>query len=166
MSHPNVSIRKDVRPGDPDVVREITDSTGFFYPDETDVAVELVTERLEKGPSSGYHFCFAEVDSRTVGYTCFGPIACTKASFDLYWIVVHADYRGGGIGKILMAETEKAMGEMGCKRIYVETSSRDQYKPTRAFYLHFGYEEDAVLEDFYGPEDSKVIYRKILPERK
>jgi hypothetical protein len=46
--------------------------------------------------------------------------------------------------------------------VYVETSSRDQYEPTRRFYLKCGYRVDAVLEDFYAPGDGKVIFVKAL----
>ena len=48
------------------------------------------------------------------------------------------------------------------QRIYIETSNRGQYVPTRAFYLKCGYAEDAVLREFYGPGDDKVIYVKAL----
>ena len=40
---------------------EIVQSTGFFYDHEIEIAVELVTERLTHGESTGYYFVFAEV---------------------------------------------------------------------------------------------------------
>ena len=86
-------------------VREIVASTDFFYDFEIDVAAELVEERLSQGESSGYHFVFAEVEGATAAYACFGPIEMTKSSFDLFWIATHADFRGKGIGKKLLAET-------------------------------------------------------------
>ena len=98
MSGEPVSYRDTVRDTDPASVRAITESTGFFYPDEIDTAVELVEERLEKGLKSGYHFVFAEAGGRAVGYSCFGPIACTKSSFDHYWLAVADDWRGKGLG--------------------------------------------------------------------
>jgi hypothetical protein len=87
----SVTLRRDVRADDPGNVRDITESSGFFYAEEVATAVELVEERLAKGAASAYSFVFADDGGRTVGYACFGPIACTKASFDLYWIAVHAD---------------------------------------------------------------------------
>jgi GNAT superfamily N-acetyltransferase len=162
MTGGQAAFRDAVREGDPEIVRAITESTGFFYSEEVDTAVELVEERLAKGPRSGYHFLFAESEGRTVGYSCFGPIACTKASFDLYWIVVASDTRGQGVGSMLLEESERVIASMGGKRIYVETSSRALYDPTRAFYSARGYAEQAVLKDFYGPEDSKVVYCKLV----
>ena len=156
----SVTLRRDVRAGDPEVVGAITESTGFFYAEEVATAVELVDERLAKGDASGYSFVFAEDGGRTIGYACFGSIACTKASFDLYWIAVHADGRGRGLGTTLLDESERLIREAGGSRIYVETSSRPLYEPTRAFYLARGYREEARLADFYGPGDAKVIYVK------
>ena len=152
----------EVTPAHPELVREIIESSGFFYPDEVGIAVELVEERLAKGLDSGYHFLFAEKANRVVGYACYGPIAGTQCSYDLYWIAVHHDCRGGGIGKSLLTACEREIARMGGRRVYIETSSRPQYEPTRAFYLNCSYEEEAVLKDFYHPGDSKVIYVKEL----
>jgi len=152
--------RNVVRPEDPENIREIVSSTGFFSQDEIDIAVELVTERLEKGIESGYHFIFSEIDGKTIGYSCFGPIPATQNSFDLYWIAVHNDYRGAGIGKQLLMISEEAIHRLGGVRVYIETSGRGQYESTRAFYLQCAYTEDAVLDDFYAPGDAKYIYVK------
>ena len=157
-----LTFRDSISPRDEQHVREIVHSSGFFSEAEIDIAVELVTERLQKGVASGYHFIFTEVDQKTVGYTCFGPIPATKYSYDLYWIAVHNDYRGTGIGRQLLEASEKAIKKMGGQRIYIETSGREQYQPTRAFYLACGYREEAVLKDFYAPDDSKFFFLKIV----
>ena len=157
-----LTFRQEVLQSDAQHVRELTTSTGFFMDAEIDVAVELVEERLSKGESSGYYFVFAEQGGRVVGYTCFGPIPCTIASFDLYWIAVHDSCRGQGIGKALMRKSEECIAAIGGTRVYIETSSRAQYVPTRQFYFACGYQEAAVLADFYAPGDGKVIYLKVL----
>ena len=157
-----LTFRQEVLQSDAQHVRELTTSTGFFMDAEIDVAVELVEERLSKGESSGYYFVFAEQGGRVVGYTCFGPIPCTMASFDLYWIAVHDSCRGQGIGKALMRKSEECIAAIGGTRVYIETSSRAQYVPTRQFYFACGYQEAAVLADFYAPGDGKVIYLKVL----
>ncbi|MCC6126317.1 MAG: GNAT family N-acetyltransferase [Pirellulales bacterium] len=127
-----------------------------------DVAVELVEERLAKGPASGYHFVFAERDGQVLGYTCYGPIALTAASYDLYWIAVDQAHQGQKIGIILLAKTEELILASGGRQVYIETSNRGQYASTRGFYLHCGYREAAVLPDFYDRGDDKVIYEKVL----
>lgn len=141
-------------------IREIVVSTKFFYDHETDVAVELIEERLSKGESTGYHFVFAEADGVTAAYSCYGPIPMTKSSFDLYWIVTDNDYRGKGIGKKLLEETYREARKMGCTLIIAETSGLEHYSPTRAFYESNNYNLEARIRDFYDKGDDKFIYVK------
>ena len=157
-----VKFRYDLEPADPEKIRRLVAVTGFFYPPEVDLAEELVKERLSKGPASGYYFVLAESYGRLAGYGCFGPIPCTDASYDLYWIAVHPDFQGRGLGKRLLKEIERLVQETGGTRIYVETSQRPQYAATQAFYENRGYRQESVLEDFYGPGDAKVTYCKVL----
>jgi D-alanine-D-alanine ligase len=156
------SFRRDVTPADRDAVRAIVESTGFFNPAEVAIAVELVEERLAKGPASGYQFVFAEREGRTAGYACYGLIAGTAASYDLYWIAVEASFRRGGLGRLLLAESERLIREAGGRRVYAETSNRAQYASTRAFYERSGYHREALLADFYAPGDDKAIFVKAL----
>ena len=157
-----IFCRESVKKEDIEIIREIVSSTGFFSEDEINIAAELVEERYLKGEASGYFFLFAEIDGETVGYSCFGPIPATKLSYDLYWIAVHQDYQNKGLGKILLQESEKAINKLGGKRIYVETSGKEQYISTRKFYLKCDYKEEAVLKDFYAPDDAKYLYLKVL----
>lgn len=157
-----LAFRDRVRPEDAAVVRGIVTSTGFFHDHEVAVAVELVEERLEKGTDSGYLFLFAEQTGRTVGYCCYGEIPCTQGSFDLYWIVVHDDCRGRGIGGRLLGEAERRIAGLEGRAIWVETSGQEKYRPTREFYLRCGYRQEAVLKDFYAAGDDKIIYAKHL----
>jgi GNAT superfamily N-acetyltransferase len=158
----NITFR--TMPGKRDInrVMEIVESTKFFYDHEVEIAVELVTERLSQGESTGYYFVFAEVDGITVAYSCFGPITMSKTSFDLYWIVTHNDYRGKGIGKKLLEETCKEAKNMGCSIIIAETSGLPHYSPTRAFYDNNKFLLEARLKDFYAMGDDKLLYTKRL----
>jgi ribosomal protein S18 acetylase RimI-like enzyme len=156
------TYRQEVRPEDREAVGRHVRSTGFFSEEEHLIAVELVDERLAKGEASGYFFLFAEEGDRLLGYTCFGPIAGTVHSYDLYWIAVDPNVQGRGIGKQLMAESERLMTEHGAHRVYADTSSRSQYESTRAFYRACGYLQDAFLADFYAPGDGKIIFVKVL----
>lgn len=155
-----VHIRDELRPEDVTRIEAIVRSTGFFTEAEVEVAKELARERAATGPASDYRFVLAEHDGRVVGYTCYGEIACTVGSFDLYWIVVEAASRGRGIGPLLLRETERRVAALGGRALYAETSSREQYAPTRGFYLRQGFTEAARLPDFYAPGDAKVIYVK------
>ena len=157
-----ITWREEPQPSDMRRIREIVDSSGFFSDAEVEVAVELVQERLNKGTESGYYFLFAERDRTVAGYSCFGPIPCTEESYDIYWIAVQEELRRSGLGAKILKRVENRIKEMGGKRVYVETSSREQYKPTRSFYSRCGYRKEATLEDFYSPGDDKVIYLRVL----
>jgi ribosomal protein S18 acetylase RimI-like enzyme len=158
-------LRTTVMGGDGDVVRDIIASTGLFRLDEIGIAVELVEERLRVGLASGYHFIFAEKGASVLGYSCYGPVPLTLNCYDLYWIAVRKEVQGSGIGKMLLARSEAAMFELGGRRIYIETSSRDLYLHTRRFYESCGYRAEATLREFYSPGDNKVIYVKPLEPR-
>jgi ribosomal protein S18 acetylase RimI-like enzyme len=139
-------------------VRSLVEGTGYFNPDEVRIAAELVEERIVRGASSGYEFVMLESDGVLLGYSCWGPIDGTLHSFDLFWIAVRDDCRGQGIGRYILRATEACIAARGGGRVYAETSGREQYASTRAFYERCGYEREAELRDFYGPGDSKVFY--------
>jgi len=140
----------------------LVQATGFFTHAELQIAEELAQERLSRGSASGYHFVLAGQGDSLIGYACYGPIACTLSSYDIYWIAVQPELQGGGLGRRLIEKTERRIRENGGTRIYVETSQRAQYKGTRAFYNRLGYRREAVIPDFYAPGDGKVILCKVL----
>ena len=159
---PALSFRDRPTAGDRDGVRDLATSTGFFSPEEVAVAVELVDAHLAQGPASGYRFVFAERDGRLEGYVCFGPIPLTKSSVDLYWIAVRPDRQQAGLGRRLMEMAEMEARELGGTALYVETSMRAQYEPTRGFYRGLGYRTVAEIPDYYGPGDGQAILMKRL----
>ncbi len=155
-----VSYRYDIQAQDRERIRRLVEVTGFFAPAEVEVAAELVDEQLAKGPLSDYKFIMAEHYGRLAGYVCYGPIPCTASSYDIYWIAVHPDLQGKGLGGALLKEAERLIRESGGTRIYVDTSQRVQYASTRAFYEGCGYRLGSVLPDFYAPGEGKAIYCK------
>ncbi|MEZ5980163.1 MAG: GNAT family N-acetyltransferase [Planctomycetota bacterium] len=160
----NLVLRDDVRESDEARVRELVRSSGFFTPEEQEIAVELVHERRVRGErESGYSFVFLDDGPTAVAYACFGRIPMTASSYDLYWIVTDDARRGRGLGRRLLREVERRVARAGGGRIYVETSSRAQYDPTRAFYENTGYTRAAYFEGFYREGDGKIVYVKRVP---
>ncbi len=162
MQDNKLVFRREVMPEDVEAVREMILSTGFFYDFEVPVALELVEDRLESGQNSDYHFVFADIDGKPVSYTCFGPIAGSEGSFDLYWIVTHNNCRGRGIGRLIIEETHRIISGMGGRLVVAETSSLEKYAPTRHFYTRIGYTKEAQIDDFYKEGDGKVFFVKRL----
>lgn len=155
-----IQFRSEVIENDRDQIRQLVAATEKFYPDEIDIAVELVGERLTRGTASGYEFLIAEWSGRFIGFACYGRIPCTRAAFDLYWIAVHPTFQSRGVGKQLLAAVEAAVREMEGTHLYADTSGRPDYASTRQYYLANGFQQVAQLDDFYAVGDAKVIYRK------
>ncbi|MCC6202795.1 MAG: GNAT family N-acetyltransferase [Gammaproteobacteria bacterium] len=149
----------EVEPRRIDEVRALATAAGNFSPAEIAIAAELVEERLARGLASGYEFVFLDDAAGTLlGYTCYGLIDGTDGRYDLYWIVVDPRRQGLGLGVELLRRTEQAIRERGGHKVYVETSSRDDYLRTRRFYELSGYLLEARLEGFYADGDAKCIF--------
>ena len=157
--------RDRVRDSDRQAVRQLVAATGFFNREEEEIAVELVDEALAHGRASGYEFIFADDadgSGALLGYSCFGPIDGQPGAFDLYWIAVSPARQRHGLGKRLIDESERRIVAEGGKEIFIDTSGRGQYRPTRDFYERMGYRVHKVLPAYYAPGDDKVIYAKSL----
>ena len=163
MNRDFIAFRDYLKPGEDQKIRDITESSGVFYPDEINIAEELAGENLRNGADkSGYHYILADINSEVAGYACFGSTPCTKQSYDFYWLAVAKNFKGAGIGMRLMALTEEKITALGGRKIYIETSSRDPYIPARQLYLKCKYKEEAIIRDFYDIGDHKLIYVKDL----
>ncbi len=180
------------RPEDRQVVLSFLAETGFFRPDEIDIARELIDSASADGPKGHYQSFVATGESsqlsvpssqsggtgrqlptdnrqlttgsETVGWVCWGPTPCTLGTFDIYWIGVAPAWQGRGIGRALTNFAEQAITERGGRLFVVETSSREAYTPTRRFYEALGYWEASRIPDFYGPGDDKIIFLKAAPD--
>ena len=163
LAMPEWTFRDRVEARDAETVRAIVASTGFFSPEEIDVAEELVRDHLLQGPASGYLFVFADDAAKeTFGYACYGPVPCTARTFDLYWIAVRADARSRGLGRAIMAEVEQRLRDGGGGKLIAETSSRPQYAPTQGFYRACGFTEEARIRDYYAPGEDILYFTKSL----
>jgi ribosomal protein S18 acetylase RimI-like enzyme len=137
--------------------------TSVFSPEEVECVDEIWEEYLAQGSErSGYYFLVEKEADHILGYACYGPRSLTSGTFDLYWIAVDPDARGGGIGRKLLSASEDAVRELGGRLLVLETSGLPAYVPTRGFYLSNGYTLEATLKDFYKEGDDLVIFTKHL----
>jgi ribosomal protein S18 acetylase RimI-like enzyme len=124
--------------------------------------VELLDEAL--AGDDDYRFVGAYTGEQLVGYACWGPTPGTVGTADLYWIVVDPKQQGAGIGTLLLRDVEGRLTADGCRLIVVETSSRADYQPTRAFYERRGFTRAATIPGYYAPGDDLVVYTKDLTD--
>lgn len=149
------SEHKDIKP-----VLKFLDETRFFRPEEMLIAEEVIADAAAKGPGGHYQSYVLEQKGQVVGWVCWGPTPCTVGSFDIYWLGVAPSCQGCGLGRRLMDFAEEQIRNGGGRLYIVETSGRENYLPTRAFYERIGYTIAAVVKDFYAPGDDKTIYTK------
>lgn len=149
---------RDLARDNRDAVDSLIRSVELFSDAEKDVAVEVLDAYLTDPGRDYYALGAFTPRDELLGYACYGPTPCTDGTWDLYWIAVSGDLRGQGVGTLLMEEVERRLVENQARLVMIETSSRPDYTPTRAFYERRGYHTVARVPDFYAPGDDRVIF--------
>lgn len=139
----------------------MTDATGLFKPMEVEALEEVLNDYHELNHKHG-HCCISfEKDGRVIGFAYYAPAAMTDRSWYLYWIVVSKEVQAKGIGTDLLRFVEADIRDVHKGRVFfIETGSLPHYDKTRQFYLKNGYEQHALLQDYYARGDSMVVFRK------
>ena len=159
MDSIEISFRTIIQLSDVENLVNLARSTSYFNDEEVMIVQELIQETLAQ-PKCGYCWIVAEKDLIPVGFTCYGSIAGSLNTWDLYWIVVDQNLRGGGIGKMLIRQTEHDVKAKNGAMLIAETSGREQYQDTHSFYERCDYTLEATIKDFYAPLDDKLFYVK------
>lgn len=107
----------------------------------------------------------AQDDGAIAGAAYAAPEPFADRLWNLYFLAVRPDRHGAGVGTNLIARVEGdlvALGEAAARVLVVETSSTAQYEQARSFYRARGFDEEARIREFYGPDDDKVVFWKRL----
>lgn len=137
-------------------------ATRFFHDFEITIAAEVLDAALHDGPGGDYQSFVALRSGTAVGWVCYGRTACTASTWDVYWLAVDPAAQGSGVGRELMRFAETRIAAAGGTLAVIETASRPEYAPTRAFYERIGYVQVADIPDFYAPGDSKIVLTRAL----
>jgi ribosomal protein S18 acetylase RimI-like enzyme len=148
---------------DNSAVITILNATPEFNTMDLATAIEVIEDYLQDPEHSGYHTLVAEIDSKVVGYVCYGHNNMTESTWDMYWVAVDRQIQGQGIGRQLMTTAENNIWAAGGKLIVLETSSTPIYDRTNRFHLSLGYKMICRIKDFYSPGDDQIIYEKRFP---
>jgi len=140
----------------------LTHGTGVFKPHEVVALEEVLADYFAVNHQHGHTAVTWEQDGQVLGYAYYAPAAMTDRSWYLYWIAVRAHVQAKGIGAKLLKHTEEDIRKHNGRVLFIETSSLPHYDKTRKFYLRQGYEETAVLRDYYTDGDDMVVFRKKL----
>jgi ribosomal protein S18 acetylase RimI-like enzyme len=151
-----------LRPDDRPYLLEALRSDRTFTDEEVTVALELIDNALEN-VQHDYEVRVADIDGRpAAGYICFGRTPMTASTYDLYWVVTHAQARGHGVASSLVRSMEAELATVGGRSIRVETSQKESYGAARSLYARLGYPMLARFPDFYRPGDDLIVYYKRL----
>ena len=150
-----VTIRAMV-PEDREPIRRALTACGAFSEEEVRVALDMV----DAGLHGEYTLLVVDVAGDVCGYACVGRAPLTQCSWYVYWICVHPETQGIGLGRALQARVEEFIRESGGLRLVLETSGRAAYQRTRRFYEDAGFATVGRIPDFYGPDDDCVVYSK------
>jgi ribosomal protein S18 acetylase RimI-like enzyme len=154
-------IVRDLRAEDRAAVEDALSTCGAFSAEEVRVALEMV----DGGLNGDYSLLAVEQDGQVRGYACAGRAHLTAGSWYLYWICVHRQAQGAGLGRILQARVEDLVRALGGDRLILETSGRADYERSRRFYRTAGFTEAGRIPDFYKPGDDCLVYCKVLTGR-
>ena len=140
---------------------ELAAATGMFKRIEIQALGEVFADYFAADRDQAGHRCVTcDEDGQLLGFTYYAPAAMTDRAWYLYWIAIRKDVQARGIGTRLLRHLEDDIRSRRGRVIFVETGSVPHYHLTRKFYLKNGYEQHALLKDFYAAGDSMVVFRK------
>lgn len=137
----------------------------MFGPDEVGFLGGMLEEHQASAEGRAGWLVARDPEGRVLGAAHFAPEPFADRMWNLYFIVVDPELHGRGLGQALMHEVEqrlRARGEAVARTLIVETSSTARYERTRGFYRQLGYDEEARIRQFYGPQDDKIVFWKAL----
>jgi ribosomal protein S18 acetylase RimI-like enzyme len=150
-------------PADTPTLLALALETAMFKPQEIQALREVLDDYHATNQALGHQCVTHEEDGRIVGFAYYAPASMTDRTWYLYWIAVRKDVQARGIGGALLRYVENDIRHLHQGRLFlIETSSLPHYEPTRRFYHKHGYEQLAVLGDFYADGDDMVVFRKRL----
>ncbi|HEX6734132.1 MAG TPA: GNAT family N-acetyltransferase [Azonexus sp.] len=125
----------------------------------SDYARRHLVARLQA--QAGFHAALVFVDGAAVGLiNCFAGFStfAAKPLLNIHDIVVHADWRGRGIGQVLLGWAARRAGELGCCKLTLEVLANND--KALAAYARAGF-APYVLDPAAG---QALFLQKILTE--
>jgi ribosomal protein S18 acetylase RimI-like enzyme len=151
--------------GDVAQIRDLAVDNAIFAPEDLGGLDETLTGYLG-GSLAGHEWIVAEASAGVIaGAAYYAPEPFADRVWNLYFLAVHPARHRTGIGHALVAHVERSLcgaGDTVARVLIVETSSTDPYQQARRFYAREGFDQEAVIREFYGPDDNKIVFWKRL----
>lgn len=153
-------------PEDTSTLLALAEETKVFKPLEIQALQEVLDDYHAHAKEIGHRSVTLEKDGTILGFAYYAPAEMTDRTWYLYWIAVKKDTHARGIGSQLLKHVEEDIRKQNGRLLLIETSSLPHYGLTRKFYLKHGYEQAAILKDFYADGDDMVVFRRELSSGK
>ncbi len=138
-------------------IKVILEDTDLFPPEMLGEMLDPFLQGNEQ--QDRWLVCETETDG-VIGFSYTRYEDLTHSVWNLLAIGFRAQHQGSGFGTKLIEEVERSL--TGERILIVETSSLDDFDKTREFYRSCGYEQEAVIRDYWADGDDKIIFRKRL----
>jgi GNAT superfamily N-acetyltransferase len=153
---------RPTKPEDSPTLVKLAEGTGVFLAHDIVALQEVLDDYFASNQEEGHRAVTFEKDGLLIGFAYYAPAAMTDRTWYLWWIAVTKEIQARGIGGNLLKHVEEAVRREGGRLLLLETSSLPLYDLTRRFYLKHGYEQHAVIKDYYSDDHDMVIFRKRL----
>ena len=153
----NDKIREVIH-SDLDSLKIVLDSCGLFPSEYLD---DMISDYFHNLDTNEIWFTYVENDSPiSIGY-CI-PEKLTSGTYNLLAIGVFENHQRKGVAVEMMNFIEQKLKTIGARVLIVETSSDDAQIGARNLYQKLGYNQEAVIRDFWNEGEDKIVYWKKL----
>jgi ribosomal protein S18 acetylase RimI-like enzyme len=146
-------------------IRALALDNEMFEPDDMEGFDEQLQGYLD-GSLREHHWIVAtDAGGDVQGAAYYAPEPFGDRVWNLYFLAVAPHTQGVGVGASLLRHVEHALtvaGEDEARVLIVETSSRPPYARARRLYARESFDTEAVIREFYGPDDHKYVFWKLL----
>jgi ribosomal protein S18 acetylase RimI-like enzyme len=153
----NDKIREVIH-SDLDSLKIVLDSCGLFPSEYLD---DMISDYFYNLDTNEIWFTYVENDSPiSIGY-CI-PEKLTSGTYNILAIGVSENHQRKGVAVEMMNFIEQKLKTIGARVLIVETSSDDAQIGARNLYQKLGYNQEAVIRDFWNEGEDKIVYWKKL----
>lgn len=153
----NDKIREVIH-SDLDSLKIVLDSCGLF---PSEYLEDMISDFFHNLDTNEIWFTYVENDSPiSIGY-CI-PEKLTSGTYNLLAIGVFENHQRKGVAVEMMNFIEQKLKTIGARVLIVETSSDDAQIGARNLYQKLGYNQEAVIRDFWNEGEDKIVYWKKL----
>lgn len=138
-------------------LKKVADEAGLF---PAQMLPRMLSGHLEGSPNERWLTCL--LDGRVIGLCYARSEELTDGTWNMLALGVLPAYQGNGVGTKIVSAIEGCLRSEGGRMLLVDTSGTAAFARTRTFYIKNGYEQEAVIRDYWADDDDKITFRKRL----